>query len=142
MKVSATLTLSLMLLFIASQTSAAPEKVYKWTDAKGQTHYGQRPPAGTQTEVIKPQTGHSEPVNYEKAPATNDKDDAAKKAAAKDNPLKDKERCEIARKNLDTLKTYARIKIKGDDGEYRYLTPDEQKQKLDEANKAIEESCE
>ena len=140
MKVTATLTLSLICLFTWSLASAAPEKVYKWTDAKGQTHYGQRPPAGTETEVIKPQTGHSDPVNYSAAP--NEKDKEAKKTDAKDAPPKDKERCENARKNSETLKTYARIRIKGDDGEYRYLTPDEQKQKLDEATKAIEESCE
>lgn len=140
MKVTATLTLSLACLFAWSLASAAPEKVYKWTDAKGQTHYGQRPPAGTQTETIKPQTGHSDPVNYAATP--NEKDKEAKKTDAKDAPPKDKERCENARKNSETLKTYARIRIKGDDGEYRYLTPDEQKQKLDEATKAIEESCE
>jgi hypothetical protein len=75
-------------------------------------------------------------------PATNEKDKVEKKVEDKKSALKDPERCESARKNSETLKTYARIRIKGDDGEYRYLTPDEQKQKLDEANKAIEESCE
>lgn len=141
MKVTALLTLSLACLFSWSLASAAPEKVYKWTDEKGRTHYGQRPPSGTQTEVIKPQTGHSDPVTYS-TPATNEKDKVEKKVEDKKSALKDPERCEGARKNSETLKTYARIRIKGDDGEYRYLTPDEQKQKLDEANKAIEESCE
>ncbi len=140
MKFTAILTFSLACLFSWSLASAAPEKVYKWVDAKGQTHYGQRPPAGTQTEVIKPQTGHSEPVNYETAANTKEKEE--KKPEDKAALSKDPERCDNARKNADTLKTYARIRIKGDDGEYRYLTPDEQQQKLDEANKAIEESCE
>lgn len=140
MKVTATLSLSLACLFAWSLATAAPEKVYKWIDEKGRVHYDQRPPAGTQTEVIKPQTGHSDPVNYAAAPSDKDKD--VKKADATGAPPKDKERCENARKNSETLKTYARIRIKGDDGEYRYLTPDEQKQKLDEATKAIQESCE
>jgi len=141
MNFSATLTFSLTCLLVCSSAIAA-EKVYKWTDAKGQTHYSQRPPLNTETEVIKTQTGHSDPVNYGAATEQAPKEEADKKAAGKDNPPKDKERCEIARKNADTLKTYARIRIKGDDGEYRYLTPDEQKQKMDEANKAMSESCE
>jgi hypothetical protein len=144
MNLSTLLALSIVCFLAFSQASAAAEKVYKWTDAKGQTHYGQRPPLNTETEVIKTRTGHSDPVNYEAAPGSapnvpKDKED--KKAEANSAPPKDKERCDLAHKNADTLKTYAHIRIKGDDGEYRFLTPDEQKQKLDEASKAIEESC-
>lgn len=119
---------------------AAPSKVYKWTDSKGQTHYSQHPPANTQTEVIKPQTGHSDPVNYSTSEPKSDKEKSESSPAAA--APKDKERCETARKNVETLKTYARIRIKGEDGEFRYITPDERAQKLAEANKAIEESCE
>jgi len=137
MNLTATLTLSFACLLASSSTFAAAEKVYKWTDAKGQTHYSQHPPLDTQTEVIKTQTGHSDPVNYDTGAAAK----AEKKEETKGAPAKDKERCEVARKNADTLKTYARIRVKGDDGEYRFITPDEQKQKLNEANKAIEESC-
>ena len=126
-------------LLASSQALAAPGKVYRWTDEKGQVHYSERPPLGTQTEVVKPQIGHSEPVNY--GTAATEKAKEEKKAGTDKNSLKDPERCEVARKNLDTLKTYARVKIKGDDGEYRFLTPDEQKQKTNEAAKAIEESC-
>lgn len=139
MKISATIILSLSCLFAATMSFAASEKVYKWTDSKGQTHYGQRPPQNTETEVIKPQTGHSDPVTY--TTSAPDANKEVSKAATDSKPLKDPERCASARKNIETLKTYARIKIKGDDGEFRYLTPDEQKQKLDEANKAVSESC-
>lgn len=140
MNLTATLTLTFVCILAANQTFAAAAKVYKWTDAKGQTHYSQHPPLNTETEVIKTQTGHSDPVNYETVSAP--KNNAEKKAESKNAPPKDKERCDAARKNADTLNTYVHIRIKGDDGEYRFLTPDEQKQKLDEANKAIEESCE
>lgn len=141
MKFNATLTLSIACLLAFSQFSAAADKVYKWTDAKGQTHYSQHPPFNTDTEVMKPQTGHSDPVNYDAQFSSKHKPE--EKVESKPISLpKDKERCELARKNADTLKTYAHIRIKGDDGEYRFLTPDEQQQKLDEANKAVEESCE
>jgi hypothetical protein len=139
MNVPALLILSFTGLLAASISAAAPEKVYKWTDSKGVTHYGQRPPANTQTEVIKPQTGHSDPVTYAPAPSAAV---APAKTENKEKPLLDPERCSQARKNLETLKTYTHIKMKGEDGEYKYLSPDEQKQKLDEAAKAAEESCE
>lgn len=140
MKVTATLILSLLGLLASSQALTAPEKVYKWTDEKGQVHYSERPPFGTQAEAIKPETGHSEPVNY--GATADDKTKEEKTADTGKKGLKDPERCDAARKNLDTLKTYARIRIKGEDGQLRYLTPDEQQQKTNEAAKAIEESCE
>ena len=140
MKAFTTLILSFTCyLLAANHAFAAPGKVYKWTDEKGRTHFSERPPLGTQTEVVKPQIGHSEPVNYGAAAPEKAKEE--KKAEADKEALKDPERCDAARKNLDTLKTYTRIKIKGEDGEYRFLTPDEQTQKTNEAAKAIEESC-
>lgn len=136
-----TLSLSCSLLFLASsQVLAAADKVYKWTDDKGVVNYSERPPLGTQTEVVKPDISHSEPVNYEITASEKTKEE--KKVDATKTSLKDPDRCDAARKNLDTLKTFARIKVKGDDGEYRFLTPEEQQQKTNEASKAIEESCE
>ncbi len=140
MKVLA-LTLSLTYFLTASsQTLAVPEKVYKWTDEKGLIHYSERPPLGKQTEVVKPEIGFSEPVNYGTATSEKPKEEA--KATNTKSSLKDPERCDAARQNLDTLKTFARIKVKGEDGEYRFLTPDEQQQRTQESQKAIEESCE
>lgn len=141
MNLSTILTIGFICSLASSPSFAAAEKVYKWTDAKGQTHYDQRPPINTPTEVIKTQTGHSDPVSYTSQTEANSKDEK-KTDVKKEAPPKDKEQCEGARKNAETLKTYTRIRIKGDDGEYRFLTPDEQKQKLDEANKAIEDNCE
>lgn len=139
MNLSAKLILSIACILVSSQASAIAEKVYKWTDEKGQTHYSQHPPFNTQTEVLKTQTGHSDPVDYKATSETKDKVEA--KAESNTAPPKDKERCENARQNIEALKTHARIRIKGDNGEYRYLTPDEHQQKVDEANKAMKESC-
>ena len=123
-------------------THAFAGKVYKWTDKDGVTHFGATPPLNTQTEIIKPQTGHSDPVTYATptpAAGTNSPDTTAKDEKA---AFKDKDRCEQARKNQQSLKTYSHIKVKGDNGEYRFLTPDEQKQKLEETNKVVEQACE
>jgi len=146
MKIFGRLTFCLLCLGLYNPSFATAEKVYKWTDAKGQTHYSQRPPLNTQTEVLKPETGHSDPVDYTRATTQDiqNQDAQKKEVGAKPTPTKDKDpdRCNNARQNLETLQTHARIRTKGDDGEYRYLTPDEQQEKQEEANRVIEESCE
>jgi len=135
---------------LIAQSVLAAEKVYKWTDDKGQVHYSQHPPLNVHAELIKPDIGYVE-SSTTSTEVTTDKPATAKKnadpktggdTAKPEDGLKDKVRCENARKNLDTLKTYTHIRMKGDDGEFRYLTPDEQQEKLAEASKAVEESCE
>lgn len=140
MNSSAKLILAVTFMLVTSQLFAAPAKVYKWTDAKGQTHYSQHPPMNTQTEIIKPQTGHSDPVEYKTATDTASKPDV--KVENKPGIMKDKERCDGARKVADALKTHARVRVPDDNGSFRYLTPDEHQQKANEANEAIKESCE
>lgn len=126
---------------MAEKAYSAPSKVYKWTDDKGQVHYAEHAPTNATAKVIKPETGHSDPVNYPTAASSSSAGDSDAKPTTK-TAFKDKDRCEVARKNAETLKTYTHIKFKEANGEYRYLSPEEQKQKLDEANKAVEESCE
>jgi hypothetical protein len=121
--------------------SALAGKLYKWTDEKGLVHYSEHKPVNLNSEVIKTKTGHSDPVPPVATTPVPTGDTKAAAEADTKAALKDPERCASARKNQETLKTFARIKVKGDNGEYRYLTPDEQKQKIGEANKAIEESC-
>lgn len=140
------------LIALFSSTGALAAKVYKWTDEKGITHFSEHPPLNTKTTVIKPQIalGESSESSAEtassaassKASTTSAAASAAAAAAAEHAAaMKDPQRCASAKQNAETLKTYSHIKVKEDNGEYRYLTPDEQAQRLKEANKAAEESC-
>src|SRR5437762_8292097 len=43
----------LFALLACAFAAAALGQVYKWTDSNGKTHYGDRPPEGTQTQQIK-----------------------------------------------------------------------------------------
>lgn len=141
MKATATLALCLACIFAASKGFSATDKVYKWTDAKGHTHYAQRPPLDTKTETIRPATGHSEPVKYETPSATTNTQPETNNSNTVAINKFNAERCEKARQNAEVLNTTARIRVKGDDGEYSYLSTEERAQKLDEANQAIKESC-
>lgn len=139
MKFTTSIIFSISCLLACNQTLA--DKLYKWKDARGVTHFSEHPPMNLKAEVIKPKTGHSDPVTYATASSSNN---ASSKASTGDTKVAfvDPERCAAARKNQEILTTSSRIKVMGDNGEYRYLTPDEQKQKNDEASTAIKESCE
>lgn len=140
MKYTNTLIALISCLLISHSAFA---KVYKWTDDKGQVHYSEHPGANQTNEVIKPKTGHSDPVSYSTAATSTASTEGNNTAATTPTaqPVKDTERCEQARKNQDILQRSSRVQMKDEKGELRYLNPDELKQKMDEASKAIEESC-
>lgn len=147
---STTLLLCLLLSSgVALNAFAAQGKIYKWTDAKGQVHFGSQPPANTNAQVMGTKA-ISEPVEGEAAtqaaagtPSAPSADKKTTAKASNSSPkTKDPERCSNAKENVEKLNGYARIKVKDEDGNYRILTQEEQQQKLTEFNKAIEESCE
>ena len=141
MRVLSPLIIGLLSLAYADLVLAAA-KVYKWTDEKGITHFSEHPPLNTKTTVVKPQIALGESESSSSAASsvashqTSSQSLEALRAAAKIDP----QRCADAKTNVESLKTYTHIKIKEGDG-YRFLTPDEQQQKLNEANQAIAESC-
>jgi len=57
-------------------------------------------------------------------------------------PAKNPELCKGAKSNLDTLESKARVRIKGDDGEYRYLTMEEKETQKKTARDLITSYCE
>lgn len=132
-------SISLALLgFIAvlSTLPASAEDYYKWVDDQGVTHYGERPPKNAVASKGRTQTGHSTHTPYEV------KEKATEKAAtASTEAHKDPERCKSAKSNLDIINTSSRIKVKGDDGEFSYLSPDEIAKRKKEAQQAVKESC-
>lgn len=124
--------------FSASNTFAAKDNVFTWTDEKGVAHYGERPPKDPQARQIKTRTGHSEPTPAPAAPTTpaNTTTDAVA------DSLKDPERCTMAQKNLELLNTVARIKIAGEDGVQRLLTEEEKEAQRTAMQAVINQACE
>lgn len=140
-------TIALCLASLASGSQVSAAKVYKWVDDDGVTHFSAHPPKNTQTTVIKPKTGHSEPVHYGSDGAVITPKEAGAAVAQQQadeelaQSLKDPTRCAAARKNLTTLENFGRVKVKGDNGELHYLTPEEQQEKIKATQQAINESC-
>jgi hypothetical protein len=122
--------------------SALAAKVYTWTDTQGVTHYGEHPPKDVTAKIINARTGHSEPVPAETPTSETAPAQTQAETAPQNFSSKDPERCAIARKNLDSLNSNARIKIVDEKGNTRFLSEEERQDKLTEMKKTAEESCE
>jgi hypothetical protein len=132
------ITLCFLLASLGLSHSALSAKVYTWTDAKGVTHYGERPPADTKAKIINARTGYSEPVPSPEAIKTQAQAEQTAETLVQQNP----ERCAAAKKNLDALNNYASIKVKNEKGEMRFLSEEEKATKLAEMQEIANESCE
>lgn len=140
--------LRLILLFVTLlPLTATGGTAYKWTDADGVVHYGdKKPDDATSTPIkIKNSKDYSLPsqtknTDDKTTPEGTNKEKPTEQQAADDKVRK--AACDGARENLATMKTYARIRIKdAETGELRYLTPEEKSQKEAESNKFIQENC-
>jgi hypothetical protein len=119
---------------------AAKDKVYTWTDDKGVVHYGERPPKDSQAALVRTRTGHSEPPPVAPTPGTPPI--TAPAPAVEPPSLKDPERCNIARKNLEALNSAARIRMPGEDGNVRILTEEDKAAQRETMQSIIDQACE
>ncbi len=143
-----TLTLLLLLCLSAGAPAAT---VYKWTDAAGGVHYGERPPAGQAQELRVPDHKPGKVVT----PADRQKEtqrllDAIDKerqekdkqaaAAAKEQAKRD-EQCQQARRSAALYGMGGRIFDIDPQGERRYLSDAEIEQKRAAAQREVEKWC-
>jgi hypothetical protein len=141
-------TMALILAMAPTMLNAA--SVYKWTDADGVTHFGDRQPTGTQAEQISVKSGQSSVANTNSSPqqrldeleqrqqAASEESLAAEAAAAQQ--AQRKTNCDAAQQNLEVISKNARIRV-SDNGEQRFLTPDEISQQKEKYEEIVEQNC-
>ena len=125
------------LIFTLTINVASAENYYKWTDDKGVTHYSEKSPKNTPTVKGRTHTGHSAPTTYASVKA-------AKEIPAPTNKpqnLKDPARCKIAKSDLQSIDNSSRIKVKGENGAFRFLSKDEIAKRKKETIITIKKSC-
>jgi len=127
--------------------SAAAEVLYRWVDERGDpVHSDRPPPAGIDYEVIS--TGSSlvrpvdaaegaVPLEVQPTPSNDFEPVDTELVVQKKNP----EFCARARENLEVLNTHARIRVRNDQGELRYIDEEEKQERREKAQKAIDENC-
>jgi hypothetical protein len=143
---------------ISSFAADAPRgAIYRWIDAKGVVHYGDRPApmsdaAKSEAVLNKSDLGGSgEDLAAQRQLAVGLRDDAQKgreaqekAAAAKAAADKDEERkkvCASVKESVRTLSAGGRVATVNDKGERIILGEEDIQVKLNEANKAVEEAC-
>jgi hypothetical protein len=147
--------LALVLVGISLPTTvlAIEKGYYKWVDRGGRPQHSDRPPPpGIEYDFVSMETGLSRRVTLDEMKATDGTVPSAprnstskkKKAvptgaqiAAEKNP----QLCDHARANLDTLNSKARVRIRDDKGDIRYLTPDEKDVQRQKAQDLIAVHC-
>ncbi len=162
MKTITCIAMSLSFLF-ASTGSYAAGTVYKWRDANGQMHFSDKPPPQGNAETIKikdtprrtpesatADTASAETADKQKQGAANnamsDEQKAAQAALKRQQEAQRKairkQNCEIARKNLKTLKSTVRVRrLDPKTGQYVRVSDKQRMQKLRESQRKIREYC-
>lgn len=128
-------------------TAAAGQSVYRWIDQQGNTVVSDRPPpVGVKYEVVNLQGNMMNQVDDPipaPSPAMGAAGGEAPAAGTRQPGMpKNPQYCNQAKQNLSNLNTFARIRIQGADGEYRYLTEEEKDDQRRQAQDAINAYCE
>jgi hypothetical protein len=140
----------LVLFSLSGISAVAGGTYYRWIDASGTPVNSDRPPpAGVEYETIATSTNEKmEEIPGEEAaqPAGNPSRDSNPGQAAAPTQrveiVKSPEACTIARQNLETLSTHARIRMPDGEGSFRYLSEDEKATQRVQAEAAIKQNCE
>lgn len=130
-----------------SLSATAGKVYYRWNDDRGNpVHSDRPPPAGIDYEVVSTETqlkrsvsGDEGAVPAEITPRVGNEFEQAHAEASKVE--KNPEYCKRAQENLNSLNTAPRIRIRDDQGEYRYLTDEEKAAEKTKALEAIETHC-
>ena len=148
-------------LTVLGQGSFATEApYYTWIDENGVVNFSQQNPTGVDAMLItkerrfgakiveKPKT---QPVAIplpDAAPGSEDELNAEEKSTQEEfeNTMKEivivkRENCDRAKKNLTNYTNRGRIKLKGEDGEYRVLTDEEMQENINKFQDGIDENC-
>ena len=122
-----------------SGPTVAGNTYYRWADDRGNpVHSDRPPPKGTDYEVVSTGSSLVRKVSAEEGAVPADTkstpgNEFETTESAKPVQKKNEEFCQRAQDNLNTLESTARVRIRDDQGEYRYLSTEE---KEAESNKA------
>ncbi len=137
-------------IFLA-QAQAYAESVYKWVDAQGNIHYGDRPqnnPAQTLYVPPPPPVDAASQQRLEALKKQGKDNERKKEATAKAEAIPDsnkevaKRNCSTAKENLAQLETAGTFLVETDkDGNQRLISSEERSKKAEAMSKEIERWC-
>ena len=141
------------MVIMLGSSAAFAEKIYKWTDAEGNVHYGSEKPDDAPSEKMKVDTGKT---GVNRGAAALDKlkqeaDDEAQRVVEEGIPEQPpvpalpakevKKRCQAARKDLATIQSRGQLRERDEKGNTRYVGEEEKQRRIKAAKKQIKEYC-
>ena len=122
--------------------------VFKWTDENGVIHYSDTKPKNTDSTTLRIRAGKSKkPRTPAQQQAKNLENKNTETQKTQNQSLQNKNQtseieaqCKTLRDNLKKFAENSRIKI-NEDGNHRFLTPEEISEKKEKYQKAIKEHC-
>ena len=154
-KLATTVSVTSLTLLLSVFSTGVQAKIYKWTDANGQTHYTATPPPGKKTNATNIEAKIRSAAGKYRAPtksAETEKTNVAQNNDEQDPSKKDIEGlagpdkqlikyCNGQRKNIEQLtKNFRNIWI-GQDGKKVKLTQEQRKEKILSLQKRVQEDC-
>lgn len=155
----AVITLAVLIVtlpFLATDAMTSDE-IFRWVDANGVVHFGDRPPANTAAEqiTILPSTGTSTPPAPEATTADPDQpldpqpsfaqqlrdERALRRAETAENDRIIAEACAQRRTIVSQLEPSTRVMVKSEDGTVTRMDDNVRLEKLNEAQTYIAENC-
>ena len=148
--------IALGLVYGCVSAIAAAEEVYKWTDKKGNVHYGEFPPNSGRSKTIEtpstPRPAETADTANDDAPLDKQKkalegmsEERITKKEAKEKAEKEKQvaarNCNTAKGRVALYENGGRIQVPGQDGKLHVLSDAELKTALIEARKDAERLC-
>ena len=121
---------------------------YRWIDDRGNpVHSDRPPPKGVDYEVISTGSSMVREVEAEEGavPAEIEPtvgNEFEQVDTARKEMVKNPEFCQRGRENLETLNSVARIRLRDDNGEIRYLSEEEKEEQRRRAEETIAAHCE
>jgi hypothetical protein len=139
-------------ILISSNTVLAG-KIYKWTDAQGNVHYGSEKPADADAEKMKVDTSTTgvetgaEALDNLKQQADDEAERIKEEGIAEQPPVPSlpmkevKRRCQAARQDLATIQSRGQMRERDEKGEVRYVSEEEKQRRIKAAKKQVREYC-
>lgn len=141
------LVLVTAVLVLSSSLVYAGQVVYRWIDDRGNPVNSDRPPPkGVDYEVISTSSSMVRPVDAEEGAVPLEVKPSADNQfqpvdTSKPKVEKNPEYCQRAKENLATLDSKARIRLRDEQGEVRYLSEEDKQLERNKALETIKLNC-
>ncbi len=140
-----------LILVAALCAAGAPAaEIYKWTDAEGNVHFGDKPQSGARAETVtvpkhtpdpqylqRMQRMREEMERRELAREETQQNQAEQDRIAQDNAA----RCQQARASLSMLKEQIPVFRYDESGDRQYLGDEERAARIERLQQALQENC-